>query len=181
MSVFLFLAEGFEEIEAVSTIDILRRGGLEVTTVSISNHPTVTGAHGIQVIADALFDETDFSSGEILILPGGMPGAKNLNEHAGLKSLLKHYAANGKYIAAICAAPLVLGELNVLQGKKAVVYPGYEDCLHGATILEENVVKDDNIITGRGPGAVVDFALTLVAELRGQAQATDVAEKMLLK
>ena len=180
MKAFLFLAEGFEEIEAVGTMDVLRRGGIELTTVSISDKKTVTGAHQIAVEADQLFSETNFSNGQMLILPGGMPGARNLNEHEGLKFLLKQYVAEGKKIAAICAAPLVLGGLNLLQGKKATTYPSFENTLLGATVVEEKVVKDGNIITGRGPGFAFDFALTIVAELQGQAKADEVAAGMLL-
>jgi 4-methyl-5(b-hydroxyethyl)-thiazole monophosphate biosynthesis len=180
MEVYLFLAEGFEEIEAISTIDILRRGELEVVTVSVTGKNVVTGAHHIPVIADKLFDETDFSNGQMLVLPGGMPGASNLNTHAGLKALLKQYAAESKKIAAICAAPLVLGGLDLLQGKKATAYPGYEDTLRGANFVENSVVKDGNIITGRGPGLAFEFGLALVAELQGQRKAAEVAAGMLL-
>ena len=180
MKAFLFLAEGFEEIEAVSTMDVLRRGNIELTTVSVTDNKLVMGAHQISVEADQLFSETDFSEGQLLILPGGMPGARHLNEHDELKHLLEQYAAEGKKIAAICAAPLVLGGLHLLQGKKATVYPGYENTLQGATVVEEKVVKDGNIITGRGPAFVFDFALAIVAELQGQTKANEVAGGMLL-
>jgi 4-methyl-5(b-hydroxyethyl)-thiazole monophosphate biosynthesis len=180
MEVFLFLAEGFEETEAVGTIDILYRGGVEVTTVSITGAKVVMGAHHIPVVADKLFEGTDFSRGAMLILPGGMPGAGNLNAHAGLKSLLMEYNNEGNRIAAICAAPLVLGGLRILQDKRATVYPGYENTLLGATIVDAKVVKDGNIITGKGPGYVFDFGLAIVAELQGQEKATEVACEMLL-
>ncbi|GHT72819.1 thiazole biosynthesis protein ThiJ [Bacteroidia bacterium] len=178
MKAFIFLAEGFEEIEAVGTIDILRRGEVEVTTVSVTNDRLVSGAHQIAVEADQLFADTDFSDGQMLILPGGMPGARHLNEHEGLKQLLKQYAGEGKKIAAICAAPLVLGGMHLLHGKRATVYPGYENTLHHATVVPEAVVKDGNIITGKGPGYVFDFALALVAELQGQAKANEVKKGM---
>ncbi|MDR2848008.1 MAG: DJ-1/PfpI family protein [Bacteroidales bacterium] len=174
--VFVFLAEGFEEIEAVGTIDILRRGGLSVTTVSITANHIVTGSHGIAVTADALFEKADIAGGDMLVLPGGMPGASNLNVHKGLQEQLKKYAAEGKKIAAICAAPLVLGGLGLLQGKKATVYPGYESTLKGAEYVKTKVVTDGNIITGRGPGFVFEFALAIVAELQGQAKADEVAK-----
>jgi 4-methyl-5(b-hydroxyethyl)-thiazole monophosphate biosynthesis len=179
--VFIFLAEGFEETEAVATIDIIRRGELDITIVSITGRLSVTGAHGIPVTADALFENTDFSSGDLLILPGGMPGASNLNAHSGLKALLKQYAQDGKKMAAICAAPLVLGGLDLLQGKKATAYPGFESTLKGATYQEKPVVKDGNIITGRGPGFVFDFGLTLVEELQGKIKADNVAAGLLLQ
>jgi 4-methyl-5(b-hydroxyethyl)-thiazole monophosphate biosynthesis len=180
MQAFLFLAQGFEEIEAVATLDILRRGGLQVTSVSVTGNLVVTGAHNIAVTADILFENADFSLGEILILPGGMPGTNNLNVHAGLKALLQQYYTDGKYLAAICAAPLVLGDLGLLQGKRAVVYPGYEEHLSGATIPDESVVIDGRIITGRGPGCVFEFALGVLAVLLGKGQADAVAQGMLI-
>jgi len=178
--VFVFLAEGFEEMEAVGTIDVLRRGELNVTVVSISEKKTVIGAHNISVVADKLFPEVDFSSGEMLVLPGGMPGASNLNAHAELKALIQQYNSEGKRLAAICAAPLVFGGLGLLQGKKATTYPGFESMLTGATIIEEGTVKDGNIITGRGPGFVMDFGLAIVEELQGKAKADEVAKGLLL-
>ncbi|MDR0427983.1 MAG: DJ-1/PfpI family protein, partial [Dysgonamonadaceae bacterium] len=156
--VFVFLADGFEEIEAISIIDILRRGELNVMTVSISNEKTVTGAHNIPVIADRLFNNTDFSNGAGLVLPGGMPGASNLNAHEGLKNLIKAYSSKGKNIAAICAAPLVFGGLDILRDRKATAYPGFESHLTGAKVSGDKVVKDGHIITGKGPGFAFDFA-----------------------
>ena len=179
--VFIFLAEGFEETEAVATMDIMLRGDLDVTSVSISGKLPVTGAHGIAVNADTLFEKADISSGDMLVLPGGMPGAANLNAHAGVKSALEQYAASGKKIAAICAAPLVLGGLGLLQGKKATAYPSFEPTLTGATFVKSPVVKDGNIITGRGPGFVFEFGLAIVEELQGKAKADEVAEGLLLK
>jgi 4-methyl-5(b-hydroxyethyl)-thiazole monophosphate biosynthesis len=178
---FIFLAAGFEEIEAIATIDVIRRGELDITIVSVTGQLQVTGAHGIPVTADALFEDTDFSSGDLLILPGGMPGASNLNAHPELKNLLKQYAQAGKKIAAICAAPLVLGGLDLLQGKKATAYPGYESTLKGATYQDKPVVKDGNIITGKGPGFAFDFGLAIVEELQGKVKADKVATGLLLK
>ncbi|MDR0833225.1 MAG: DJ-1/PfpI family protein [Candidatus Symbiothrix sp.] len=175
MKVFLFLATGFEEIEAIGTVDILRRGGLDVTTVSITDELQVLGTHNIPVSADEMFENVDFSSGDLLVLPGGGSGSENLGSHDGLKNLLKQYAGAGKKIAAICAAPMVLGGLGLLQGKRATCYPGYEETLRGATIVDAGVVKDGNIITGKGPGYTFDFALALVAELQGQVKAGEVA------
>ena len=181
MKIFLFLAEGFEETEAVATIDILRRGGLEVITVSVTGRNAVTGAHGIPVVADQLFDETGFSEGDMLVLPGGNPGTEHLGEHAGLKTLLLRYNNEGKRIAAICAAPSILGELKLLDGKQAVVYPGCEKSLKGATIMDASVVKDGTIITAKGPGSAFDFGLAIVTELKGEEKADAVAAGMLLK
>jgi len=179
--VFILLAAGFEETEAVATIDVLLRGEIDVTSVSITGNMLVVGAHGIVVKADVLFDKADFSLGDMLILPGGMPGASNLNAHPGAKSILKQYAADGKKVAAICAAPLVLGGLDLLQGKKATAYPGFESTLKGATYVNSPVVKDGNIITGRGPGFAFQFGLAIVEELQGKAKADVVAEGLLLK
>ena len=180
MNIFLFLAEGFEEIEAIDTVNILRRGGLPVTTVSITGNRTVTGSHNIPVVADQLFETTDFVQADMLILPGGLRGVNNLNAHEGLKSLLLQHHAQGKQLAAICAAPSILGGLNLLQDKKATVYPGLESTLKGTQYQETAVVKDGNIITGRGPGLTFDFALAIVAELQGKAKADEVAADMLI-
>ena len=178
--VFIFLAEGFEETEAVATMDVMLRGGLDVTSVSITGSLLVTGAHGIAVKADTLFENANLSSGDMMVLPGGMPGASNLNVHAGLKKALEEYAANGKKIAAICAAPLVFGGLGLLQGKKATAYPGFESTLIGATYVNSPTVKDGNIITGRGPGFAFNFGLAIVEELQGKAKANEVANGLLL-
>jgi 4-methyl-5(b-hydroxyethyl)-thiazole monophosphate biosynthesis len=178
---FIFLAEGFEETEAVATIDVMLRGEMNVTIVSVTGKTLVTGAHGIAVDADVLFEKADFSGGDILVLPGGMPGASNLDNHQGLKNLLLQYAKEGKKIAAICAAPLVLGGLGLLQGKKATAYPGYEDTLRGAEVVKKAVVKDGNIITGQGPGFALNFGLAIVEELQGKAKADNVATGLLLK
>jgi len=179
--VFIFLAEGFEETEAVATIDVMLRGELDVTSVSITENLLVTGAHGIAVKADTLFEQANLSSGDMLVLPGGMPGAANLNAHSGLKNSLEKYVASGKKIAAICAAPLVFGGLGLLQGKNATAYPGYESTLKGATFVDGPVVKDGNIITGKGPGFAFEFGLAIVEELQGKAKAGEVAEGLLLK
>ncbi|MDR0798662.1 MAG: DJ-1/PfpI family protein [Dysgonamonadaceae bacterium] len=178
--VFVFIAEGFEETEAIATIDVLRRGGLHVTTVSISEDYLVTGAHQITVLVDEKFSTTDFSDGELLVLPGGQPGADNLNSHIDLKRLIRQYYSAGKKIAAICAAPLVFGGLGLLNGKKATAYPGYEDRLEGATVLEQPVVEDGQIITGRGPGFALQFGVALVKALQGKKIADQVANGLLL-
>ena len=179
--VFIFLAEGFEETEAVAATDVMLRGDLDVTSVSITGNLLVTGAHGIAVNADTLFENADISLGDMLVLPGGMPGASNLNAHVGLKNALLQYAAKGKKIAAICAAPLVLGGLGLLKGKNAIAYPGYESTMEGATVIKSPAVIDGNIITGRGPGFVFDFALSIVEELQGKAKADEVAKGLLLR
>ena len=178
--VALFLANGFEEIEALGTLDILRRAQIPVETVSIGDDKTVTGAHNIPVVADTTFDEADFSAVEVLVLPGGMPGAKHLNEHEGVKNLLLDFNGQGKLIAAICAAPMVLGGLRLLEGKRVTCYPGFEPELIGATVTGENVVVDGNLITGKGPGLVFDFALRLVELIAGMSTRREVQQGLLL-
>lgn len=178
--VYLFLAEGFEEIEAIATIDILRRANIDVTSVSIESKLKVTGAHGIPVEADVLFSETDFSNGTMLILPGGMPGTRNLQKYAPLAALIKEYATANKHLAAICAAPLVYGQLGILSGKEATCYPSFESELIGAIHSNKPVVVSDNFITSAGPGTVYQFALKLVEILADQNTAATVAKGMLL-
>lgn len=178
--VALFLANGFEEIEAIATTDILRRAQIDVVTVSITEKRSVIGAHGVEVIADSIFEETDFSKIDLLLLPGGMPGSKHLNEHKGLKDLLIEFNSQHKLIAAICAAPMVLGGLGLLKGKRATCYPGFESELIGATIDGGNLIVDGNITTGKGPAFVFDFALSLVEQLVGLQVKEEVASGMLL-
>ena len=178
--VALFLANGFEEIEALATVDILRRARIPVETISISDEKTVTGAHDVPVIADKTYQEADFSDVEVLILPGGMPGAKNLNEHEGLKQLIIQFNKEEKQIAAICAAPMVLGGLGLLKNKRATCYPGFEAELTGAKTTGESVVVDGNITTGRGPGLVFEFALRLVEQIAGLKTRQEVQNGLLL-
>lgn len=173
--VYVFLADGFEEIEAIATIDLLRRAGVEVCTVSVSEREYVNGAHGITVKADSLFSAKDFADAEMLVLPGGMPGTKNLGEHVGLCALLKQFNAAGKYLAAICAAPSVLGQLGLLEGKQATCYPGFESAL-GDSFIGGVLVESKNIITAKGPGVAADFALTIISVLKGEDAALEVAD-----
>ncbi|MDR0422627.1 MAG: DJ-1/PfpI family protein [Proteiniphilum sp.] len=178
--VALFLANGFEEIEALATVDILRRARIVVETVSVSDTKTVTGAHSVPVIADKAFQEADFSEVDVLVLPGGMPGAKNLNEHEGLGKLITKFNGEGKRIAAICAAPMVLGTLGLLADRRATCYPGFEDRLAGAQTTGEDVVVDGNITTGKGPGLAFDFALRLVEQIAGPETRREVQRGLLL-
>jgi 4-methyl-5(b-hydroxyethyl)-thiazole monophosphate biosynthesis len=180
-NIFLFLATGVEETEAIATTDVLRRANLPVTTVSITGKTEVTGAHGITMIADALFEAVDFSHGNMLVLPGGMPGATNLGLHKGLSELLKQYLENDKFLAAICAAPKVLGKLNLLQGKVATCYPGFEEELLGAVLSDKPVVQDGNLITAKGPAFAIDFGLKIVEVLQGRGAAAKIASGMLVK
>jgi 4-methyl-5(b-hydroxyethyl)-thiazole monophosphate biosynthesis len=181
MKAIVFLATGFEEMEAVGTIDILRRGDIETITVSVTGDKTVVGAHDIPVTADELFEDMDFTRFDALVLPGGGPGSERLNKHEGVRKALVTAYENDRLLAAICASPRVFGSLGLLNGKKATCYPGIEPELIGAAIVNEPVVVDRNILTGRGPGLVFDFGLAIVNYLTGDACAADnVAEGLLL-
>jgi len=178
---YVFLADGFEEVEALTCVDVLRRAGMPVTTVSIDPGLEVTGAHGVTVQADAVFDGCPCAQAEWLVLPGGMPGATNLASHDALcRELVAHHERGGK-VAAICASPaVVLAPLGILDGRDAVCYPGMEAAQGGARWGDEPVAIDGNVVTGNGPAAAARFALTLVAQSMGQDCAHQVAAGMLL-
>lgn len=178
-TVLLFLADGFEEIEALATVDVLRRAGVQVTTVSINPTGLVTGAHGIPVMADVLFEQAQYADADMLVLPGGMPGAANLDAHEGLRRLITAHAEAGKWLAAICAAPMVYGHMGLLSGRKATCYPGFEGELDGAAYTAAPVEKDGNIITGKGPAVVLPFAYTLAEVLVGEEIVAQVKAGML--
>ncbi len=175
------LAEGFEEIEAISIIDVLRRAGFEVEVVSVNKSKEVTGAHNITVKADTLFEDLDYKHIDMIVLPGGMPGTKNLQAHEGLKKQILEFNNEGKPLGAICAAPLVLGNLNLLKGKKATCYPGFEEELIGAEVTGGYTEQTGTIITGKGAGVAIDFALKIVEMLKGKELADDLARKMIVK
>lgn len=178
---FVFLAAGFEEIEALTVIDVLRRAGMNVLTVSITSALQVKGAHGVTVTADVLFDNTMFSEPDWLILPGGMPGATNLYEFGPLQGLLKNQAeSKSGRIGAICAAPaVVLGQLGLLKGEKATCYPGFQDLIEGAEIVDEPVVVSNKFVLGNGPANALPWALSIVKEALGIEAAAKVASGML--
>lgn len=180
MKVFIFLADGFEEIEAIAPIDIFRRADIDVTTISISNNKSVRGAHNIQVQADCLFTEVDFSGNNLLYLPGGMPGTSNLDTHKGLKELLLKQAGENKKIAAICAAPSILGKLGLLNGKEAICFPGFENQLAGALLSKDKIVKSGQISTAKAAGVAIQFALKLVEELKGKTLADKIEASICL-
>lgn len=175
------LATGFEEIEAITIVDVLRRANLDVTTVSMTNEKQVVGGHNIPVMADQLFDEVDYSKIDVLVLPGGTMGAYNLDQHHGLQKEILHFHKDRKLLGAICAAPLVLGHLNLLEGEQAVCYPGFENELYGAEILEVPTIKSGNIVTGRGVGAALKFSLKLVEELVSEQKAEELGKAMLVE
>lgn len=180
-TVYAFLADGFEEIEAFTTVDTLRRAGINVKIVSVTPDEIVVGAHDVSILCDINFENCDFFDAELLFLPGGMPGAATLDEHEGLRKLILDFATKGKPIAAICAAPMVLGRLGLLEGKKATCYPGFEHYLNGAECVNEQVVRDGNLITGMGPGATMEFALAIVDLLAGKEKADELVEAMCVK
>lgn len=177
--VAVHLAKGFEEIEAVSIIDVLRRAEIKTLVVSVTGLKEVTGSHGIIVTADHLFDEVDYKLINMIILPGGMPGAENLRNHRELGKQILRFFNEGKMLGAICAAPIVFGSLGILQGKNATSYPGYENQLTGAKITGNNVEISDNLITGKGAGVAIQFALCIVEMLKDKQLAEKLAEKLI--
>lgn len=177
--VFAFLADGFEEVEALAVIDLLKRAKVDTVMVSIMDTLTVTGAHKIQVIADKLYSEIDYKEADLLFLPGGGTGTKNLKAHKELADALLDFASDDtKRIAAICAAPSVLGLLNILNGKKAVCYPGFEDQLLGAEVVADGVVTDGRITTAKGMGVSIELGLELIKLLIDKETADTIKEQI---
>ncbi len=180
MKVYVFLAEGFEEIEAIAPVDIFRRAKLDVNTVSISNEFVVKGAHGVPVMADLIFDQIKFEGEFLIFLPGGLPGTTNLDAHDGLKNLIEaQYLKKGK-MAAICAAPSILGKMNILRNKEAICYPGFESFLVDSKISENKIVKAGEVYTAKAAGVAVQFALEIVADLEGADIANAIKEGIYL-
>jgi 4-methyl-5(b-hydroxyethyl)-thiazole monophosphate biosynthesis len=180
-NIAVHLAEGFEEIEAISIIDVLRRAEINVTIVSITEDLHVIGSHGIKVVADQLFCDINYNLIDMILLPGGMPGSTNLNNHPGLREQILNFHDNKKLLGAICAAPLVFGNLGILKQIKATCYPGFENQLHGAIVTTENIEVSENIITAKGAGVAIEFALKIVELLKGKELATKLAQKMIFE
>lgn len=174
----VFFANGFEEVEALTVVDLCRRGGIEVKMVSIGESLNVTGRTNIEIKTDILFDEKTISSFDGLILPGGIPGTTNLMEHRQLCKVLCDFSSKGKLVAAICAAPTVLGKLGILKGKRACCYPGMEENLEGAEIEHDLVSTDGNIITSRGVGTAIAFSLAIIEMLEGRNIAEEVRKSI---
>lgn len=170
----IFIADGCEEIEALTAVDILRRADMEITTISINKTTSVTGSHNITFETDTVFENVNFDELDGVILPGGMPGTTNLGAHAGVVDTIQLFAEKGKLVSAICAAPSVLGEAGILKGKHATCHPGFEPKLTGAVTSEDSVVTDGNVITSRGMGTAIDFALAIVGYFKDQSVVDDV-------
>ena len=175
--VFVFLADGFEEIEGLTVVDLLRRAGIPTQTVSVTGSLRIHGSHDIYVEADRLFDDGLLQEGTVFVLPGGMPGTLKLGEHKGLRELLPAAKQQNKTIAAICAAPSVLGGLGLLEGEEAACHPGFEEKLTGAKVItDREVVVSGRVVTSRGMGTAIAFALELVSEIKGEEEAGKIEE-----
>lgn len=175
----IFLADGFEEIEALAVVDICRRGGLTIDMISIMGKPEVTGSHGITVKADGLFEDAVIGDYDMLILPGGMPGTLKLEAHEALMQQVDEFYAAGKKIGAICAAPSIFGHKGILKGRRACSYPTFENQLEGAAVTPGPVEISDNVITSRGMGTAIDFGLAILGVFCGQEMAQKIAKAII--
>ena len=175
--IYVFLADGFEEMEALAPLDMLRRVGIEVKTVGVTGK-TVTGAHQIPVVADLVAEEIEVSLVDGIVLPGGMPGTLNLEKSQVVQSMIDLCHQNGKLIAAICAAPSILGHKGLLQGKKATCFPGFEKDCEGAWMQPDTVVTDGNMITAKGAGCAVPFGSALITYIKDAKTAEKLLQDM---
>lgn len=178
---YLFFAAGFEEVEALTVVDILRRGGVDCRTVSVMGDYDVTSSHNVTVRADLVFEHQSLDDADMLIMPGGIPGTPNLKAHTGLEQLIHRYQKEGKFLAAVCAAPTIYGEMGLLKGKDATCYPGMEDGLVGANKKTDRVVCDGQFITSRGMGTCIDFGLVLLEKLTDKETADTIAKKIVYR
>ena len=178
--VYIFLADGFEEMEAIVPRDILKRGGVEVLTVGVTGD-LVTSAYGLKIKTDVTIESVDIDDIEGIVLPGGMPGTLNLKNNQKLLEIVKYSFEKRLLIGAICAAPSILGDMNILKNKSACCYPGFEKELIGANILNESVTIDQNIITSRGPGTAIHFGFALLSYLKGEDILKNVKNEMIYK
>ena len=177
--IYIFLATGFEDIEAIAPVDILRRAGLAVQTVSITGEQVVVSAHGVGIAADIMLEDADLAKAEMLVLPGGLPGSTNLDACQPLREAIVRHHEAGKAIAAICAAPLVFGHLGLLQGCRATCYPGVSTELWGADYSTALVEADGRIITGKGPAAAFEFGYTIVDFFLGEGASLPLRQGMI--
>ncbi|WBW96183.1 DJ-1 family glyoxalase III [Oceanirhabdus sp. W0125-5] len=176
----VFLAEGFEEIEALTVVDVLRRGGVQCLMCSL-DEIMAKGAHNIEIKSDLTLESFNDEEFDAVILPGGMPGSENLMNCENVRNTVIKFKEQNKLVAAICAAPMVLGDCGILEGKKAACYPGFEGYLKGAEVKEDIVVEDGNIVTSRGPATAIYFALKLVEKLQGKEKAEELKKGMMLE
>ncbi len=178
MKAGIFLADGFEEVEGLTVVDLLRRAGIEAETLSIMGREWVESSHKVTVRADRLAEEADYDSFDILVLPGGMPGTLHLGASKIVQKQLKEFHKKRKWLGAICAAPSVFGEAGLLKGKEAVCYPGFEDKLSGASVCFDSVKVDGHIITSRGMGTAIDFGLEIIARLISREKAKEIGKSI---
>ena len=177
--VCIFFATGYEEIEALTVVNLLRRAGIGIDMVSITGERSVVGSHAISVKMDKIFDEVDFTIVDMIVFPGGMPGTKNLEEYKPLMQQLDDFYDKGKMIAAICAAPSILGHRGMLKGKKACAFSDFESDLTGAIVTQNPVETVNNIITSRGMGCAIDFGLAIIEKLEGKKKAEELADQII--
>lgn len=177
----VFFAEGFEEIEALTVVDMCRRAEIETEMVSVTDSLTVTGAHAIPVVTDKMIADVDFAALDMIVLPGGWPGTPNLEKVPELMEQVKVFAEAGKYVAAICAAPSVLGHLGILKGKTACCFPGFEEELAGANVTFNSCEVDGNVITARGMGCAIDFSVEIINALLDGVKGAEIASKIVYK
>lgn len=175
----VFFGEGYEEIEALTVVDMCRRAKIETQMVSITGSVCVTGAHGIKVEMDVQYEDVDFDSLDMIVLPGGMPGTKNLEAHQGLMSQVDVFNEAERLLAAICAAPSILGHRGILKERKACCYPGFEKDLEDAQVVYDSVTTDGHVITARGMGCAIDFSLAIITALCGEEEAKAKAEAVI--
>lgn len=178
--IYIFLAEGCEEVEALSPLDVLKRAKLDVMTACVTGD-IITSSHGVKIVADTTIDKISKEDIDAIILPGGMPGTLNLYQSERVKELVAYCMESNKPLCAICAAPLILGRMGYLNGKNAICYPGFEDELKGAKICEDSICKDGNIITAKGVGVALEFGLKIVEELKGKAEALRIKQEIMMK
>ena len=176
--VYAFLADGFEETEAIAVIDLIKRGGIDIEMVSVMGRKEVVGAHNIKIEADSLVEDIDIDNADMLFLPGGMPGTTNLKEDENVRKAVQEAYDDGRYVAAICAAPTILADMGLLKGKRATCYPDMESEIEDAYLTGAPVATDENIITSQGVGTAIDFALKLIEVLISEEKAVEIADSI---
>lgn len=179
--IIVFLADGFEEVEALTCVDLLRRAGAQVIAMSVNDKVSVEGAHDIEVVADTVFDKDEIRDADAIVLPGGMPGTLNLKNSPDIEETVKDFYKNNRLICAICAAPMIPGSLGMLKGREACCYPGMEEHLTGADVKHDLVCRDGNIITGAGVGGAIAFALEIIEYLFGAEDARNIRESIVYR